>query len=322
MRAHTPRPRQFVNAQDITSELAIFSGKSPNGSRPKSVTEMMRQSLPTPSTGRSAIDIFAEGGSEALADAVRDQEARDRDHNERTQREADEQYQRFLDGRQSNNDEEVIEIDDNGRVIDPVDQRPRGRELSNDDAVAAIYAEADRAAARIRQNSRRSTPVTPLVQPPSEPAQAASPVQMRAIDTPDIDNLWDWLRHDPNPTGVMFFKKFGTSRDLHDYVESYSKHIRAIDAMSNGRYTHIGFFVLFPVDTSSQTAMLHVYLAPSVRGHFDKIFPYVLTGSRQLIPPTMNLVIHPGHNDVNAFGRLVAPYQFTAETMFVQPGVR
>lgn len=318
----TSRPRyQPIDARDVTSEVAAFGARSVNGrvtptnTNGTGVTETLRAKLPRPA---DVFQTFQRGGSDALAAAVREQDAEEEARQEDKLRRAQAEYESYLASRHTG---AANVIDDDANADG---EAAEGEGPSYDDNFRKIKEDADKAAEAIRTSSPRTMTAAPASVPvPVQPTSTPSVVS-RPISTIDIDRLWDWLRADAAgkaPHAWMFLgREYATSIDLHNAVGTIANDrersaIRAIDV--NG--VHVGFFMLKPIDRASNTAMLHLYLSPMVRMQILTLAPYILSGARQIIPPTMNLATNSPRED-ERFARFFEQFGFRAYVMFVQFG--
>lgn len=318
------RVRQFVRTDTLTDELAAFSGISANGTRPKSVSELMRKTLVPPSA-TDGVELLARG-SEELAEALRRREDEERVRIAAEDARVKREYETFLasrgieggtgehDGDGDGTDESGTDTEDHTGTGEP------DRELDQNAAIRALYAEADRAAARIRANAAAATTTTTTTSAPADQLAAA---RARDVIAQDIDRLWDWLRRDPSSASLFFRRNFETSIELHQYVTNMINGkvpVRSIDILTRDGYQHVGFFALHPIDLPARCAMLHFYLAPDVHGYFAVVFPYVLTGARTIVPSTLNLAVYAPDTELAALSELLPKYGFTPKVTFVLEG--
>lgn len=139
-------------------------------------------------------------------------------------------------------------------------------------------------------------------------------ITVRPVTLVDIDNLWDWVRSDEDHGRVFLGKVMPTSLDLHawfrDLRDREASGITIVVAVDQ-RGSHVGFVVLDPISVPMGTAMVHIYLAPDVRGHLALILPTLLALADERVP-ALSLVVATASA---AAARLYRPFGF--ETTFV-----
>jgi hypothetical protein len=313
-------PYRPQDARDVTAEMLAFSGRGRNG-RPSGVDETMRRQLPRPP--------FPPSG-EALEVALRQQEESERARSDAQTREAERRYRAGLAeiARRRGQPVDVpVEVLDDDNLQEEIQENE-----SQEDKVKRLYAEAAEAARMLRE--RGAAPASPTgpasvplpVSAGASPHPARTPpppvptadVIARSVTAIDIDRLWDWIRANVEEGQAFLGRQFQTSLDLHHFIGdmSQSGEGRALDVEGH----HVGFFALHPIDRVHNTAMLHFYLSLAVRGQFARLFPYILSGARQIIPPTMHLaVVAPAHAP-DVMNRLLRPFNFVQHTIFLQYG--
>jgi hypothetical protein len=280
---------------------------------------MMRKTLPGGngnSQPASAFEVFASGGSEALADLVRQQEEADADRMRRQDDEARARYEHDL---------EVVAQRRREMGLPPLTPNSERdmREIDADVDLAVRQKTFEREDAAIMSTTPHPFDVA-IAKPIEQPAPRPTlDVRARPCTAQDADRLWDWLRSEQGKGDRFLGRSFSASVDLHHHLAALHLKggLRAVDV--NG--THAGFFLLNPIDTHFNIAMLHIYAAPIIRGETAQLvftlWPYVLREARAIIPPTMKLGIHTWLPD-EAMTRLVVPYGFTRFVTFVQEGKR
>lgn len=318
------RVRQFVRTDTLTDELAAFSGISANGTRPKSVSELMRKTLVPPSA-TDGVELLARGSDE-LAEALRRRENEERARIAAEDIRVKREYEVFLASRgiEGGTGEGEREGESDADTEGHTSAGEPDRELDQHAAIRALYAEADRAAARIRANAAAAATTTAATTTTtSAPADQLAAARARDVIAQDIDRLWDWLRRDPSSASLFFRRNFETSIELHQYVTNMINGkvpVRSIDILTRDGYQHVGFFALHPIDLPARCAMLHFYLAPDVHGYFAVVFPYVLTGARTIVPSTLNLAVYAPDTELAALSELLPKYGFTPKVTFVLEG--
>ena len=329
-RSYTP-----VDARDVTGELAAFTGRGTNGrvtptrhvnGNGTSTTDVMRAKLPR------ATDVFKtlrEGGSDALANAVREQEAEERAVEEEKLRRSQAEYDSYLSRRERPTVEELQEILDEPDT--QVEVASDGSVRPYDENFRRLEADARRAAEQIKATSPASVIAPQIMMPaPSLQTTAMPPVTSvvsdvvsRLVTTVDVDHLWDWLRADaskPDDHAWMFLgRSFPTSPALHEHIRALANNPNAAIRSLDVKQGHIGFYVLNPIDKVNNTAMLHVYLAPAIRMNILTLAPYILTGARQIIGPRMNLATY-SPREHERFERFFSQFGFKMYVTFVQHG--
>lgn len=144
--------------------------------------------------------------------------------------------------------------------------------------------------------------------PPPEPSDVAVATNhnLSAVDITDadLDNLWDWVRQDADK-GLKFLGTAPTSSAhmramVGRFVTSYALH-----EDNESGVQHIGFGAFGPVN--DQMAVIHLYLAPSVRGRLRELAPGFLEMAVQAQPGKKLMVFSKDPADV----RLYRPLGFS-----------
>jgi hypothetical protein len=114
---------------------------------------------------------------------------------------------------------------------------------------------------------------------PDTPDTVDTPDIVFSSSTPtdaDLDRLWDWVRADDDQGYEFFGFTPETSQRLRQHFLAIHSNPNAVALAIMTNDTHAGFVVFNPIDRTSMTAVVHLYLAPAVRGQALTVVPQLL----------------------------------------------
>jgi hypothetical protein len=148
----------------------------------------------------------------------------------------------------------------------------------------------------------------------------SSGLTLRPLLDEDVDQVWDWIRTEPDRAEPFFGEYFKSSLALHTkmramlQMESQSQAlVRAID-WGEG-YGLCGLAIAWPINWKDRLATLHLYLAPDVRHQAVDLLPELIAEGEALLPSTMRLAVlsnRPG------WQQLLEPLGFIAHTVLIK----
>lgn len=332
--------------RDVTAEMAILAGRSPNGSGAANL-RATREDPRTFAQGQpphdgmraSPVELLRSG---RLADALKAQQADEQRRIDEQDARAKAEYAEFLAWREQQglppvDDEVPVEIDDQSGVheIEPERyQRADDAEIQIDWPTTAHdnppLPVSGRGRFEMPVQTRQPSPPPPPARPAPrrepprepEPEPEATPLTCRPITNDDFDRMWDWVRQDPEGAKQFVGRTLANSRALGDFLDALVKgeesglsFVRAVDVDG----VNVGFVSLMPVNYESNTAMMHLFVGPSWRGKFVDLFPLLLAAARSLIPPTMHLAIYSTVS-TKVLERFLPQFHFWSYTVWVQNG--
>ena len=143
-----------------------------------------------------------------------------------------------------------------------------------------------------------SDPVAPDPVPTPVPAtkvhytdafRQTSSITLDQVTIEDCDQLWDWVRSDPDGTQAFLGKTFTNSRDLFGYISRLAEKERnghaAFYAIREG--VLLGFVILEPIFREvgkDPVATTHIYLQPDARGRMASLLPSLMSEADRLAP--------------------------------------
>ncbi len=288
---------------------------------------------------------------EDLAAAVRERDEDERARHARRNRDADEEYQAYLDGRGRSRveptvDEEVFDdIEEDVHELPPTRNPVRERlernaaktretRATRSNALAELEREADVAARTIRTaavvptherlvaRGTRETFVNAsredqlLTDAPDVPVNSG--LSARQCTLADVDRLWDWIRADDPAVGIRFVgRALANSQQLHALMTTIAKGEATSASLARSIYVgdaHAGFVVLLPILLTEKMAAVHMYLKPDARGLLPNMLPSLLQMAADVMPDVKLAVM----GMPPAIGKLLTAYGFAMQTVFLQ----
>lgn len=273
--------------------------------------------------------------SEALAEAVADQERERAQRKRQRDRQARQEYREYLisTGRDP---EEFMDEGDDG----PSDKARSAPRPTNREALARLQQEADEydASSGDRFSDRddeasvptRRAPgvitderdLQPLVPARSNSRREAPVFAANQPTVGDVDRLWDWIRADNNTRFIGH--KLASSVELHNLMIACAQGehaangpvslVRSLYLQTAPEHPHIGFGILVPVLLPEKVAGLHLYLRADHRGQIAEIAPSLLDVAAKVMPGVRLAVM-----DANPkWGGFMLSLGFVPHTIFLQ----
>ena len=144
------------------------------------------------------------------------------------------------------------------------------------------------------QESASPTPTTAVVYTDAFAPKVTAGVQLGAVTVEDCDQLWDWVRADPEGTS-RFIGTFQNSRELYTYIGNIAvKERNGVATLYAIREQGlIGFILLDPIyrtDGQRPVGTTHIYLSPETQGRLPALLPSLMSEADRLVPG-MNLCV-------------------------------
>lgn len=137
----------------------------------------------------------------------------------------------------------------------------------------------------------------------------------------DTDNLWDWIRRDDTLGQEFLGRPYRSSYQLHELM----KHLIGAEHDGTGliraihyQQYHLGFAMLSPILGPENTALMHLYLRPDMRGKIAEMIGSFMELAA-LLAPGVHLAVYP--NDAvqaKLYARLLVPLGFQQHVMLIR----
>lgn len=155
-----------------------------------------------------------------------------------------------------------------------------------------------------------------LLAPPQN--RRSSPLSLSPLREEDVDQLWDWIRTEEDRAEQFFGEYIKTALHLHQNMARMLKLeasgqaiVRAIEL--NRQF--IGLTIAWPINHADKIANLHLYIAPTLRQHIDKILPMLIEAGDQVIPQGLKMALVA---DRPGWEQLLAPLGFVTHTVLIR----
>lgn len=149
-------------------------------------------------------------------------------------------------------------------------------------------------------------------------AVAQATCSLRPLVVEDVDQLWDWIRTEPDRAQPFFGEYLKSALALHQKMQ----HLMMLEQQGEAAVraivvqgTFIGLALLWPVNLKDRIAQCHLYFAPPYRHIVPKLLGDLVTLGERLLPPGVRLAVY-GNRD--GWAELLTPLGFVAHTMLIR----